>query len=71
MGSRRDEGKVWAEGALGHVHLELLSISAEASDALGLAAAQTPGQIYAVCHFQPTTQEVRVSSSVQLAICGG
>ena len=38
---------------------------------LGLAAAQTPGQIYAVCHFQPTTQEVRVSSSVQLAICGG
>ena len=38
---------------------------------LGLAAAQTPGQINAVCHFQPTTQEVRVSSSVQLAICGG
>ena len=35
---------------------------------LGLAAAQTPGQINAVCHFQPTTQEVRASrSSVQLA----
>ena len=49
----------------------MLRLVAALAPGLGLAAAQTPGQIYAVCHFQPTTQEVRVSSSVQLAICGG
>ena len=49
----------------------MLRLAAALAPLAPLAAAQTPGQIYAVCHFQPTTQEVRVSSSVQLAICGG
>ena len=38
--SKIERVEVWAEGALGHVHLELLSVRAEASaeGALGLAA---------------------------------